>query len=75
MIKFRCHNCNKKIGVQEDYTGKEVWCPTCHIPTLVPEPDDADLNLTVANDATQYSVFIHHRAADNEDEIIPPIPF
>ena len=63
MIKFCCHNCKKKIGVQEDYAGKEVWCPTCHIPTLVPEPEEADMDFTKAKENTQYSVFIH-RSAD-----------
>ena len=75
MIKFRCHNCNKKIGVQEDYAGKEVWCPTCHIPTLVPETEETNMDLIEACDHTQYSVFIHYTVNEDEGEMIPPIPF
>ncbi len=37
MLKFRCDNCNKKIGVSEDYTGKLVKCPKCGKGVRVPD--------------------------------------
>jgi len=36
MIKFRCHNCDKKIGVPENYATKMIKCPQCANPTIVP---------------------------------------
>ncbi len=38
MIKFRCQQCNKKIGVPDDYAGKSVRCPQCHTVVNVPQP-------------------------------------
>lgn len=37
MIKFRCPNCNKKMGVPEDFAGKRVRCPACSQGALVPD--------------------------------------
>lgn len=37
MIKFKCSNCNHKIGAPERYAGKRVRCPKCKAPTRVPE--------------------------------------
>jgi DNA-directed RNA polymerase subunit RPC12/RpoP len=39
MIKFRCEHCEKKIGVPDDYAGKQVKCPGCGEVVTVPEPD------------------------------------
>ncbi len=36
MIKFRCHHCDKKIGVPENYATKMIKCPQCANPTIVP---------------------------------------
>lgn len=60
MIKFRCHNCDKKIGVQEDFAGKQVWCPRCTIPTTVPRPNATNSQSSNPNDKTIYSVFVCH---------------
>ncbi len=35
MIKFRC-NCEKKIGVPDEYAGKKVRCPACGTTSIVP---------------------------------------
>ena len=68
MIKFRCQHCSKKIGVQDDYAGKRVWCPKCHQPAQVPdEPGNQD-ELNAAKERTQYSVFVCRRALDGEEE-------
>lgn len=43
MIKFRCSICDKKIGVPDEYAGKQVACPECSQPAVVPElaaPDE-----------------------------------
>ncbi len=37
MIKFYCSQCDKKIGVPEDYAGKQVRCPKCKNAVSVPE--------------------------------------
>jgi hypothetical protein len=60
MIKFRCHNCHKKIGVQEDFIGKQVWCPRCSVPTTVPQPNPANTQSGNPNEKTIYSVFVCH---------------
>lgn len=43
MIKFHCANCDKKIGVPEQYAGRAVRCPQCQqpaqVPVLEPEPE------------------------------------
>lgn len=67
MIKFRCHKCNKKIGVQEGYAGCRVWCPRCGIPTTVPETGRGETNMENAKENTQYSVAVYH-GMDNEED-------
>lgn len=37
MIKFRCHNCNQKLGVPDEYAGRRVRCTKCDAPTNVPQ--------------------------------------
>ena len=39
MLKFRCGQCNQKIGVPEAYAGRLVRCPRCSQPARVPQPD------------------------------------
>ena len=58
MIKFRCHQCSKKIGVPEDISGRRVWCPHCGAVTVVPRAQSGDNGLHAENEKTQYSVFI-----------------
>lgn len=60
MIKFRCHKCNKKIGVHEIYAGRRVLCPQCSLPTRIPETDYGEANTQNASENTQYSVQIYH---------------
>ena len=65
MIKFRCENCDKKIGVPEKYAGKLVKCPQCAEPARVPQPEpEPGPELEPVP------------AADNiwSDELMPPVP-
>ena len=39
MIKFRCSSCSQKIGVPDEYAGKNVKCPNCGTVNSVPIPD------------------------------------
>ena len=36
MIKFRCALCEQKVGVPDEYAGKQVKCPGCGQPLQVP---------------------------------------
>jgi len=66
MIKFRCHNCQQKIGVQDDYGGRQVWCPNCTAATTVPNQKHNAPDMHNPNENTQYSIFIcHGMAADD----------
>ena len=38
MIKFRCHNCNQKIGIPDEHAGKMVKCPRCKNVVTVAKP-------------------------------------
>ena len=38
VIKFRCSNCNQKVGVPDDCAGKRVKCPQCKSHEAVPKP-------------------------------------
>lgn len=37
MIKFRCLNCNQKIGVPDEKSGKKIKCPKCGNVNLAPQ--------------------------------------
>jgi len=39
MIKFRCSNCNQKIGVTDDSAGKRCKCTKCEKILKIPTPD------------------------------------
>ncbi|MCG3180945.1 MAG: hypothetical protein BIFFINMI_03310 [Phycisphaerae bacterium] len=43
MIKFRCAQCNQKIGVPDEDAGKRVQCPTCGSVNLIPPCTPAEL--------------------------------
>ena len=66
MIKFRCHKCDKKIGVQDVYAGRRVWCPRCGFPTPIPESDHGETDMGKAKESTQYSVVINHSVVNEE---------
>ena len=36
MFKFHCTHCQQKISTEEDYSGKNVQCPTCGASFVVP---------------------------------------
>lgn len=36
MIKFRCANCQQKLGVPDEYAGRRVRCSKCSEPNVVP---------------------------------------
>jgi hypothetical protein len=38
VIKFRCPNCNQKIGVKAQYAGQKVRCAKCRKPLRIPSP-------------------------------------
>lgn len=38
MIKFKCGNCNHRIGAPDKYAGKRVRCPKCGAAITVSEP-------------------------------------
>lgn len=38
MLKFRCGQCNQKMGVPDEYAGKRVRCPKCKNAQTVPQP-------------------------------------
>ena len=38
MIKFRCPNCQQKLGVPDKYAGRRVRCNKCSQPCAVPQP-------------------------------------
>lgn len=40
MLKFRCAQCNQKIGVPEEYAGKRVRCPRCKSAAKVPQASE-----------------------------------
>ncbi|MEM7625999.1 MAG: hypothetical protein AAF333_10255 [Planctomycetota bacterium] len=42
MIKFRCGNCQKKIGVPEKYAGRAIKCPGCETRLSVPKPPEPE---------------------------------
>ncbi len=51
MIKFRCIECQKKVGVADDAAGKRAKCPQCKAIMRVPIPQrvvEADLALAEA---------------------------
>ena len=67
MIKFRCHNCGKKIGVPELYAGRRARCPKCGLPTKIPETYRDDANMDNANEQTQCSVRVYNTMGKEED--------
>ena len=75
MIKFFCPNCNKKLGVQDDYGGKTVWCPACTNKTAVPvlQADNQKFDMTNANENTQYSVSICNAKSDGDQGLMRTI--
>jgi len=58
MVKFRCQHCTRKLGVQEDYIGRQVRCPQCGEALVVPRPGTAGAVGYTANERTQYAVFV-----------------
>jgi DNA-directed RNA polymerase subunit RPC12/RpoP len=40
MIKFRCENCNQKLSIQDQHSGKQVKCPKCSSVVVVPDNSD-----------------------------------
>jgi phage FluMu protein Com len=43
MIKFRCKNCNQKIGVRDELSGKRVKCPKCKNIIIIPKVENVPL--------------------------------
>ena len=39
MIKFRCVNCNKRVGARDEQAGKSLKCPGCGQATTVPHAE------------------------------------
>jgi len=57
MIKFRCPNCNQKIGVAESYAGKRVRCAKCQQPLTVPKPEEVVEKEPAASDIATDKMF------------------
>ena len=38
MIKFRCPHCQQKLGVPDEYAGRQIRCNKCSKPSTVPKP-------------------------------------
>lgn len=55
MIKFRCHHCSQKIGVPDNFAGKQVRCPTCHRSLEVTE-DASDWLALIASVKDQWAL-------------------
>jgi DNA-directed RNA polymerase subunit RPC12/RpoP len=43
MIKFRCPNCQTKLGVPDEYAGHRIRCNKCSQPTVVPKPQPVQI--------------------------------
>ncbi len=65
MIKFHCPQCDKKIGVPQEFAGKLVRCPRCKQPARVPELEPEPLEEQIAD-----SVWSEDMFAAQQDE--PP---
>lgn len=39
-IRFKCHNCGKKLKSHKDHTGKKGTCPKCKTKNIIPEHID-----------------------------------
>ena len=39
-IRFKCHNCGKRIRSHKDHVGKTGKCPKCKTMNIVPEQKD-----------------------------------
>ena len=50
MIRFRCSECQKAIGVDEKFSGRRIRCPGCQNATVV--PSDANDQVFVAQAVT-----------------------
>src|SRR5579871_894333 len=48
MLKFRCKECDQKIGVPEEWAGRNVRCPRCRHAVPVPNVIDAVVNVAPA---------------------------
>lgn len=42
LLKFRCYNCDKLLGVAPSKAGRTTACPSCKAELLIPEPDEPD---------------------------------
>ena len=51
LLKFRCYQCGKLLGVSPSKAGRTTSCPSCKADLIVPEPveqEDADLGVSLA---------------------------
>lgn len=49
-FKFPCHNCGKKLKVDEEHTGRKARCPYCKVTQTIPEPPRDEENEPVHDD-------------------------
>ncbi len=69
MIKFRCTDCNQKLGVPIQHAGKLVKCTTCSKPTRVPQapsPDEEGLLPLKEDDAPTLATPLHTSLPDKQ---------
>ncbi len=50
MFKFRCMHCDRKIAVPAEHAGRQVRCPGCRQPVMVPYPSPGELAAVDAHD-------------------------
>jgi ribosomal protein S27E len=67
MIKFRCPHCDQKIGLAQQYAGKQVRCAKCKKALTVPQasteaeqPDKAVIRFSCSNCPQKLKVSINH---------------
>jgi len=39
-IRFKCHECGKKLKSHIDHVGKKGTCPKCETQNIIPEAED-----------------------------------
>jgi DNA-directed RNA polymerase subunit RPC12/RpoP len=39
-IRFKCHNCGKKLKIHEKHSGKRGTCPKCKTKNIIPKQVD-----------------------------------
>jgi phage FluMu protein Com len=49
-IRFRCHHCEKLLGIARRKAGAQIHCPQCGVSLVVPAQDETDRTLEGLDD-------------------------